>query len=199
MSIRGTAQAAKAASIKLAAVESEVKQKALKSIAEALQADCEAIVAANREDLRISQENNLAPPLLERLKFDENKIAEVIAGIESLLGLSDPVGETLAAIEMDAGLELYKVSCPIGVVGVIFESRPDALVQISTLCLKSGNAVLLKGGTEATNTNRILASVIGEATRRAGIPDGWLRPPGGPVFPTAGSSCWKHAKTSMTC
>ena len=175
ISIRGTAQAAKAASIKQAAVESEVKQKALKSIAEALKADCEAIVAANREDLRISTENDLAPPLLKRLKFDENKIAEVIAGIESLLGIPDPVGATLSATELSEGLELYKVSCPIGVVGVIFESRPDALVQISTLCLKSGNAVLLKGGTEATNTNRILASVIREATRRAGIPDGWLQ------------------------
>ncbi len=175
MNIRETAQAAKAASIKLAATESETKQKALKTIAEALKANCEAIVAANREDLRISKENDLAAPLLKRLKFDEEKIADVIAGIESLIGLPDPVGCTLSAIEMGEGLELYKTSCPIGVIGVVFESRPDVLVQISTLCLKSGNAVLLKGGTEAANTNRMLASVIHEATRRAGIPEGWLQ------------------------
>ncbi len=97
------------------------------------------------------------------------------AGIDSLIKLDDPVGKTLAATELDKGLELYKVSCPIGVVGVIFESRPDALVQISTLCLKSGNAVLLKGGSEAANTNRILADVIAEASTKAGLPEGWIQ------------------------
>jgi glutamate-5-semialdehyde dehydrogenase len=103
--------------------------------------------------------------LLKRLKFDEGKIADVCAGIESLIKLDDPVGKTLSATELDEGLNLYKVSCPIGVIGVVFESRPDALVQISTLCLKSGNAVLLKGGSEAANTNKILAKVIAEATQ----------------------------------
>ncbi|MBU0986890.1 MAG: glutamate-5-semialdehyde dehydrogenase [Proteobacteria bacterium] len=175
MEIQKAAQAAKAASIQLAAAETQTKQKALKAIAKALDADRENIVAANREDLRVSAANNLAPPLLKRLRFDEKKIAEVIDGIESLLVLPDPVGATLAATQMDEGLELYKVSCPIGVIGVVFESRPDALVQISTLCLKSGNAVLLKGGSEATHTNRILASVIREASEKAGIPGGWLQ------------------------
>jgi glutamate-5-semialdehyde dehydrogenase len=78
-------------------------------------------------------------------------------------------------MELDKGLELYKVSCPIGVIGVVFESRPDALVQISTLCLKSGNAVLLKGGSEAGRTNRILANVTAEASVKAGLPDGWIQ------------------------
>ena len=84
------------------------------------------------------------------------------------------MGETLCATELDTGLELFKVSCPIGVIGVIFESRPDALVQISSLCLKSGNAVLLKGGREAAHTNRTLADLISTAARQAGIPDGWI-------------------------
>jgi glutamate-5-semialdehyde dehydrogenase len=112
--------------------------------------------------------------LLKRLKFDEGKIADCIAGIESLIKLDDPVGRTLSATELDRGLQLYKVSCPIGVIGVIFESRPDALVQISTLCLKSGNAVLLKGGSEAQHTNKILAEIISRASQSAGIPKGWL-------------------------
>jgi glutamate-5-semialdehyde dehydrogenase len=122
-----------------------------------------------------ARRDNLAAPLLKRLKFDERKIAETVAGIESLIKLDDPVGKTLSATELDEGLELYKVSCPIGVIGVIFESRPDALVQISTLCLKSGNAVLLKGGSEAADTNAVLAEVISKASAEAGIPEGWIQ------------------------
>jgi glutamate-5-semialdehyde dehydrogenase len=91
-----------------------------------------------------------------------------------MIRLPDPVGRTLSAVELDDGLELFRVSCPIGVIGVIFESRPDALVQISCLCLKSGNAVLLKGGREAAQTNRVLADVIDGAGRAAGLPEGWL-------------------------
>ncbi|MCK5173613.1 MAG: glutamate-5-semialdehyde dehydrogenase, partial [Planctomycetes bacterium] len=111
---------------------------------------------------------------LKRLKFDTAKIEDVCAGLESLIKLDDPVGQTLSATELDKHLELYKVSCPIGVIGVIFESRPDALVQISALCLKSGNAVLLKGGSEAVETNRALARIITDASVKAGIPAGWL-------------------------
>ncbi|MHC4222137.1 MAG: glutamate-5-semialdehyde dehydrogenase, partial [Planctomycetota bacterium] len=133
------------------------------------------IIAANQQDLTLAKENNLAAGLLKRLKFDEAKIDEVIAGIESLIKLDEPVGKTLAATELDAGLELYKVSCPIGVIGVVFESRPDALVQISTLCLKSSNACLLKGGSEAANTNKILGDLIAQATEKAGLPVGWLQ------------------------
>jgi glutamate-5-semialdehyde dehydrogenase len=116
----------------------------------------------------------LAAPLLKRLKFDEGKITEAVDGLSSLIGLADPVGITLSALELDKGLELFKVSCPIGVVGIVFESRPDALVQISSLCLKSGNAVLMKGGSEAANTNRVLADIIAQETQSAGIPAGWL-------------------------
>ncbi len=175
MGIAETAQMAKAASIQLAAVKSVAKNNALAEIAKALRQNSEKIVAANKKDLADAEKNNLSAPLLKRLKFDENKIAETIAGIESLIKLDDPVGKTLSATELDEGLKLYKISCPIGVIGVIFESRPDALVQISTLCLKSGNAVLLKGGSEAANTNRILAKIISEATTKAGLPEGWLQ------------------------
>jgi glutamate-5-semialdehyde dehydrogenase len=175
MSISEKTKKAKAAAILLGAVKTDIKNAALAQIAEALKSRSAEIIAANQKDLRLAEKNKLAKPLLKRLKFDEGKIADVCAGIESLIKLDDPVGKTLSATELDEGLNLYKVSCPIGVIGVVFESRPDALVQISTLCLKSGNAVLLKGGSEAANTNKILAKVIAEATAKAGIPAGWVQ------------------------
>ncbi|MCK4293204.1 MAG: glutamate-5-semialdehyde dehydrogenase, partial [Planctomycetes bacterium] len=175
MSMAEIASVAKAASIRLAAVKTEHKNAALAEIAAALQANSEQVISANKEDLAAAEESSLAGPLLKRLKFDDSKIAGVCAGIESLIKLDDPVGAKLSATELDAGLELYKVSCPIGVIGVVFESRPDALVQISTLCLKSGNAVLLKGGSEAANTNRVLAEVISAASEKAGMPGGWIQ------------------------
>ncbi|MDD5326311.1 MAG: glutamate-5-semialdehyde dehydrogenase [Phycisphaerae bacterium] len=174
MSIADIAKQAKKASIQLAAVKSGVKNTALAEIAKALKQNSSKIITANKKDLADAEKNKLAAPLLKRLKFDESKIADVAAGIESLIKLDDPVGATLSATELDKGLELYKVSCPIGVIGVIFESRPDALVQISTLCLKSGNAVLLKGGSEAQNTNKALADTIRAAGEQAGLPKGWL-------------------------
>ncbi len=175
MGIREIACAAKAASIELAAVSTEQKNRALEAVASALQAEADTLVAANAADLAAAEKNDLAVPLLKRLRFDQAKIADLCAGIESLIRLEDPVGKVLAATQLDMGLELYKVTCPIGLIGVVFESRPDALVQISTLCLKSGNAVLLKGGSEAAETNRILARTIAGATGEAGIPEGWIQ------------------------
>jgi glutamate-5-semialdehyde dehydrogenase len=175
MGIEDFARQVKEASIKLAALSGDQKNRALAQIARSL-IDREAeIIKANREDLERSQRENLPEPLLKRLKFDQPKIADVIDGINSLIQLEDPVGKTLLSTGLDEDLELYKVTCPIGVIGVIFESRPDALVQISTLCLKSGNCVMLKGGSEAMETNRILADVIIRATEEAGVPANWLK------------------------
>ena len=175
MDISSAAKAAKTAAFQLAAIETGLKNNALQAIADEMRAHKATILEANEKDLDFSRKNNLAQPLLKRLKFDEKKLAETIRGIESLIGLPDPVGVTLSARELDEGLELYQITCPIGVIGVIFESRPDALVQISTLCLKSGNGVLLKGGSEAAHTNRALADVIVTASESAGIPVGWLQ------------------------
>jgi len=174
MKIAERAAEAKAASIRLGAVKTEAKNAALTEIAKALQDHGTKILEANQRDLEAARTSGLAAPLLKRLKFDEEKLADVCAAIHSLIKLPDPVGKTLSAIEMDEGLELYRVSCPIGVIGVVFESRPDALVQISTLCLKSGNAVLLKGGSEAAHTNRVLADTIAKAADAAGMPAGWI-------------------------
>ena len=172
--MRETAARAKEASIRLAALKGDVKDRAIAEIARSLEQNAGRIVEANRSDLERSERERLAAPLLKRLRFDGDKIAEAIRGLESLAGLDDPVGRTLRAVELDEGLELYQVTCPIGVIGVIFESRPDALVQISSLCLKSGNAVLLKGGSEAAETNRVLAGLIADASLGAGIPEGWV-------------------------
>ena len=174
MEINELAAHVKQASIQLAAMSGEQKNEALRQIAAAIDARRQEIIRANEEDLRRSHQENLAEPLLIRLKFDQDKITEAVDGIRSLIQLEEPVGKTLLATELDDRLELYKVTCPIGVIGVIFESRPDALVQISSLCLKSGNGVLLKGGSEAKETNRILAEIIIEASVSAGMPEGWL-------------------------
>ncbi len=162
------------AAIKMAALDTETKNNALARIALALLENKDRIIAANNEDLIRSEEEKLASPLLKRLKFDEKKINDVVEGIKSLIGLEDPIGKTLLSTMLDDGLELYKVTCPIGVIGIIFESRPDALVQISTLCLKSGNSVLLKGGREAKETNKVLADIIEEASVAAGLQKGWI-------------------------
>src|SRR5690554_3697696 len=174
MNMEELARRVKAASITLAAAGRDLKDKALAAIAGALEERKAEIVAANREDLARSERENLPAPLLKRLRFDEEKIAGVIEGIHSLIKLEDPVGKTLLSTELDDDLELYKVTCPLGVIGIIFESRPDALVQISTLCLKSGNSALLKGGSEAKETNRVLADIISRAAVEVGIAENWL-------------------------
>ncbi len=164
------ARLAKSASHKMATLDSDIKNKALEAIAKALKKESAKIFAANEEDLK----NDCPDTLRKRLKFGDDKLKDVTEGIKSLVKLPEPVGRTNLHTTLDDGLELYRVTCPIGVIGVIFESRPDALVQIASLCLKSGNAVLLKGGSEALNTNKALAEVIYDAGVKAGLPEGWL-------------------------
>lgn len=164
----------KADSFQMSLLDGEVRNTALEAIAAALQNKKEQIFKANKADLDRAAEANLASPIVKRLKFDEGKLSDVICGIENLITLKDPLWDKLLVRELDSDLTLYKISCPIGVIGVIFESRPDALVQIATLCLKSGNCAILKGGSEAANTNRILFDIILEAGVKAGVPAGFL-------------------------
>jgi glutamate-5-semialdehyde dehydrogenase len=174
MEISQLARRARQASRRMAILDSQCKNEALLRIASELRQNADLIFAANQQDLIKSEAEGIAAPLLKRLHFDPKKLDGVIKGLEDLATLSDPVGRTQLATCLDDGLDLYRVSCPIGVIGVIFESRPDALVQIASLCLKSGNSVLLKGGSEALETNRALAGVISSAGQRAGLPDGWI-------------------------
>ena len=120
------ARAAREASIPLAASRAEVRNAALLAIAHALEAQADVIIQSNERDMARAQEENLSAPLLKRLRVDEKKIASMAAGARALAGLEDPIGATQLARELAPGLELYRVSCPIGVIGVIFESRPDA-------------------------------------------------------------------------
>ncbi len=168
------AVASKQASFKMALLNSDTKNKALEAVASALLADSKKIFEANEADLTRSEREGLEGPLMKRLRFDEHKLTDVVDGIRSLIGLEDPVGKIKLHTTLDDGLELYRVTSPIGVIGVIFESRPDALVQIATLCLKSGNSVFLKGGREAIETNRVLFETIRDASVEAGVPEGWI-------------------------
>ena len=161
----------KAASPKLAASTEEMRNRALLAVRDALLAGKEAVFEANQEDLAQAARDRIAAPILKRLRFDEAKLHDVAAGIQDLVNLPDPLFCTQLKRELDAGLVLERVTCPIGVVGVIFEARPDALVQISALCIKSGNCVILKGGSEALKTNKALFQIINKAVLEAGLPE----------------------------
>ena len=148
----------------------EQRNRAILFLSELLKDHFDRISAANCEDHRIASEENLASPLLHRLVFGEAKLSQTCDGLNALASLPDPLGNTTYSMELAEGLTLYRVICPIGVIGVIFESRPDALIQIASLCIKSGNAVLLKGGREAIRTNQILCECVREALEKAGLP-----------------------------
>jgi len=176
--VKKKAEEAREAALKLAILTSEQKDNVLVSIAEALWRERELIQEANKIDVAKASDpasEKIPKALIKRLEMNESKIREVVDMVRGIATLDDPVGRTEYAKELDEGLELYRVSSPIGVVGVIFESRPDALVQIASLCLKSGNAVILKGGSEASNSNRAIYNVIKEAAGKAGAPVGWIQ------------------------
>jgi len=163
------------AALRLANTDEATRNDALRSIADALRANEAAILEANERDVEAAEEmlerGEYTQALVDRLKLDAAKLDDIAEMVESVAEQEDPLGRTLGARELDEGLELFRVSVPIGVVATVFESRPDALVQIAALALKSGNAAILKGGSEASESNRVLHRVIREAT--ADLPDGW--------------------------
>ena len=130
----------------------------------------ELIFEANKLDMDAADENGVTQAVKKRLKFDEHKLQDVVNGIEDLIRLEDPIGKTHFERQLDEGLILHRVTCPIGVIGIIFEARPDALVQISSLCIKSGNCAVLKGGKETSNTNRVLFQTIYQVAVDNGAP-----------------------------
>ena len=174
MNIKEQARKLKRDSAKMAMLPEQVRNNVLSSVARALEMNKEKILNANINDLIAAEAESITLPVLKRLKFDETKLACVIEGIEELIKLPDPLFQIQLARELDEGLKLYRETCPIGVIGVIFESRPDALVQIATLCLKSGNCAILKGGSEAMQTNKALFETIYEAAIEAGLPEGCM-------------------------
>ncbi len=172
MSVLKQAQSAKEASLKLAVLPTKIKNKALLEIASSIKKNSKSIINENKNDVEAAEKSKLNLALIKRLKIDELKINEMVEEIKSVAKLEDPVGKLLSQVELDRGLMLYQVTCPIGVIGAIFESRPDALTQISALCIKSGNAVILKGGSEAINSNRILVKIISDALEKNKISKG---------------------------
>lgn len=154
----------------LASSSVEQRNHALELVKATLIAHKGDIFKANEEDMRIAREDGVAEAVLKRLKFDEHKLEDVIKGIEQLILLADPLSKISLKRELDTDLVLTRIACPIGVVGIIFEARPDALVQISALCLKSGNCAILKGGKETRNTNKVLFDYIHAAVVESGLP-----------------------------
>ena len=171
MNIKEETKQMKLASPLLASAPMAKRNAALKNIRNALNVHKEEIFEANRMDLALAHTDGVAPSVQKRLKFDEAKLSDVTAELDSLLSLPDPIGRITLDRELDEGLRLTRTTCPIGVIGVIFEARPDAMIQISLLCLKSGNCAVLKGGKETTHTNRILFSLIHQAAVEAGLPE----------------------------
>ena len=159
MNFEDIAKQAKNASLEMAELTTEVKNKALLRIADALEENKSQIFEANKTDLEQAKDS-VSPSVFNRLKLDENKMRDMIQGIRDVVKLEDPIGKTLLARQLDEGLNLYKVSCPIGVIGIIFEARPDVIAQISSLAIKSSNAVILKGGKESINTNKTILGII---------------------------------------
>ncbi len=170
------AQEAKLASYTLASLSTLEKNQALKAVADKLEENKELIIKENENDLKeaknLLDEGEINQSTYNRLKLDDNKMRDMIKGIRDVKRLEDPVNKKLWAMGMDTGLDLYRVSCPIGVIGVIFEARPDVIPQICALAIKSANAVLLKGGKEAHNTNTILVKLIKEALDEIDFPQG---------------------------
>nr|WP_302689974.1 glutamate-5-semialdehyde dehydrogenase [uncultured Eubacterium sp.] len=171
MNIKEEAKAVKLASPKMAGTSEEARNKALLEVVKQLKARQQEIYEANAMDLKQAEIDKVAAPIIKRLKFDETKLRDVIAGIEDLVKLEDPLFKQDMHRQLDEGLTLYRETCPIGVIGVIFEARPDALIQISSLCIKSGNCVILKGGSETMNSNRVLFNIIYEAVIKSGMPE----------------------------
>ena len=155
----------------LAASSPEIRNSCLKMIIEGINEKKAEIFAANELDLAEADKSGIPDVVKKRLKYDDNKMRESIAGLEELSELPDPLGVVQLKRELDEDLILTRITVPIGVIGVIFEARPDAMVQVASLCIKSGNCAVLKGGKETANTNRVLFGIIKDAFVRAGLPE----------------------------
>lgn len=157
---------AKDSTYKLQSLSTDIKNKALLEIADKLEQNKNIIFEANKKDLeyakKLLDENKISLSMFNRLKLDENKMIDIISGIKDIVKLEDPINKVLLETELDDNLLLKKISCPIGLIAVIFEARPDVISQISSLCIKSSNAVILKGGAEGENTNKAIFNIINE-------------------------------------
>lgn len=162
LNLESTLQAAKSAFLEISTLSTEQKNQALAQFAEIIEKNADFLLAENRKDIDQAQQDELTPSLYQRLKLDASKIAQLVQGIRDLIKLPDPAGRVMSATQLDDGLVLEKVTVPLGVIGIIFESRPDVIPQILSLILKSGNAVVLKGGREATHSNNAFMQLVAQ-------------------------------------
>lgn len=169
------AMAAKQAAEKLALVSTVVKNKALLSMAEALLQQKNVIMQTNGEDMVNGRKNGMKDSMLDRLLLTESRIESMAEGLRQVADLTDPIGEVISGKQLTNGLNITKVRVPLGVVAIIYEARPNVTADAIGLCLKSGNAVILKGGSEAINSNKIIADVLIEAAEKAGVPQGAIQ------------------------
>ncbi len=170
-SVQALGQRAKAAARSLATVSTVTKNTALQAIAAQLRADMDAILAANEQDVADARTNGLSAALIDRLRLTPERLQAIAADVEHVITLADPVGERFDVRMLPNGLHLHRRRVPIGVVGVIYESRPNVTVDVACLCLKTGNAVILRGGKETTRSNAVLVAAIRRALATAGLPD----------------------------
>lgn len=169
------ARRAKEAAMEMAILDTEVKNKGLEAMAEALVESKEQIMAANQKDLEKAEKNGLARVLIERLALDEKKIFGMAQGLREVAALEDPIGKTITAWKRPNGLEIMKVRVPLGVIGMVYESRPNVTVDAAGLCLKSGNSIVLRGGSEAINSNITIWKIITQAAYGKGVPKGAIQ------------------------
>ena len=166
---------AKMASYALAVMSASDKNRALNAMADAVENEKDTIIAENAKDLKAGEKNGLSAAMLDRLKLDEGRIKAMADGLREVASLEDPVGNILSSSIRPNGLKIDKVSVPIGVIGIVYESRPNVTVDAAGLCMKAGNSVILRGGSEAINSNLALAHCLSRAALSAGLPDGVIQ------------------------
>jgi glutamate-5-semialdehyde dehydrogenase len=165
-------RAAKRAARTLAQVDTSVKDAALEAIADALRARIDQVLTANERDMQIAREAEIGDALLDRLRLDESRVAAIARAVSQIAALADPVGEVLDGHRLPNGLDVRRVRVPLGVIAVVYEARPNVTIDAAALCLKSGNAIVLRGSSSATHSNAALAGIAAEAAVAAGLPDG---------------------------
>jgi glutamate-5-semialdehyde dehydrogenase len=173
-SVAETCAAARRAARELAACSSEIKNAALQAIATALLERAEEILEANARDVEAGRESELSSALLDRLTLTRQRLTEMAAGVGKIAALPDPVGEVIDGFTLPNGLEVRKLRVPLGVVAVVYEARPNVTIDAAALCLKAGNAIVLRGSSSAAHSNAVLAAVAAEAAAGAGLPPGAL-------------------------
>lgn len=173
--VKAKAQAAKQAAAKLAVTSTAVKNAALLAMAAALEAQQAEILAANERDMTAAAAKGMKSSMLDRLKLTAERISGMADGLRQVAGLADPVGNVIDGKTLPNGLHITKIRVPLGVIGIIYEARPNVTADAAGLCLKSGNAVILKGGSEAMESNKIVAAILAQAAEGAGIPAGSIQ------------------------